>query len=143
MRWWTRKGCYWKPSCSRRACRSGPAASVPEWAGGETLLARAKARASCGRLSKVWADGGFDGTPFRDRTRETCGWELEVVPKPPGRKGFAVLPRRWVVERTFAWLGRSRRLSKDYEQRPDSGEAYVRLAMTQLMLRRLRPEPTD
>ena len=118
-------------------------ASVQERAGGETLLGRAKARPSCGRLSKVWADGGFDGKPFHDWVRERCGWELEVVAKPADRKGFAVLPRRWVVERTFAWLGRSRRLSKDYEQRPESGETYVRLAMTQLMLRRLRPEHTD
>ncbi len=118
-------------------------ASVQERAGGETLLARAKARPSCERLAKVWADGGYDGEPFRDWVKEACGWELEVVAKPPGRKGFAVLPRRWVVERSFGWLGRSRRLSKDYEATPASEEAFVRLAMAQLMLRRLRPESTD
>jgi putative transposase len=119
------------------------AASVQERAGGETLLARAKARPSCGRLARVWADGGYDGEPFRGWVKETCGWELEVVAKPPDRKGFAVLPRRWVVERSFGRLGRSRRLSKDYEQAPASEEAFVRLAMTRLMLRRLRPGSTD
>jgi transposase len=98
------------------------AASVQERAGGETLLARAKARPSCGRLARVWADGGYDGEPFR---------------------GFVLLPRRWVVERSFGRLGRSRRLSKDYEQTPASEEAFVRLAMTRLMLRRLRPGSTD
>ncbi len=118
-------------------------ASVQERAGGEALLARAKARPSCGRLAKVWADGGYDGEPFRGWVREHCGWELEVVVKPANQKGFAVLPRRWVVERSFGWLGRSRRLSKDYEETPASEEAFVRLAMIQLMLRRLRPEPTD
>ena len=114
-------------------------ASVPERAGGETLLAKAKTRAGCGRLVKVFADGGFDGAPFREWVRERCGWDLEVVAKPADQKGFAVLPRRWVVERTFGWLGRSRRLSKDYEGTAVSEEAFVRLAMTQLMLRRLRP----
>ena len=91
---------------------------MQERAGGEALLTRAEARPSCGRLSNVWADGGYDGERFRDWVREHCGWELEVVSKPPGRKGFAVLPRRWVVERSFGWLGRSRRLSKDYEETP-------------------------
>ncbi len=118
-------------------------ASVQERAGGQTLLARAKPRPSRGRLSKVWADGGFDGEPFRDWTRENCGWELEVVAKPPEQKGFAVLRRRRVVERTFTWLGRSRRLSKDDEERPDSGEADVGLAVTQLRRGRLRPETPD
>ena len=114
-------------------------ASVQERAGGEALLTRAKARPSCAGLKKVWADGGYDGEPFRDWVKENCGWELDVVAKPAGRKGFAALPRRWVVERSFGWLGRSRRLSKDYEQTSASEEAYVRLAMTQLLLRRLRP----
>ena len=57
----------------------------------------------------------------------------------PGQPSFVRLPRRWVIERTFAWLGRSRRLSKDYEQNPRSSEAHLRLAMTHLMLRRLHP----
>ncbi len=118
-------------------------ASARERAGGEALLTRAKARPCCGRPAKVRADGGYTGEPFRGSVKETCGWESEVVVEPANRKGFAVLPRRRVVERSFGRLGRSRRLSKDYEQMPASEEAFVRLAMTQLMLRRLRPEPTD
>ena len=59
--------------------------------------------------------------------------------RPAGAKGFQVLPRRWVVERTFAWLGRSRRLSKDYEALPATHEAWVRIAMIHLMLKRLAP----
>jgi putative transposase len=71
------------------------------------------------------------------------GREPEVAAKPPGRKGFAVTPRRWGGERTFGRLGRSRRLSKDHEQTPESEEAFARLATAQLMLRRLRPQSTD
>ena len=59
--------------------------------------------------------------------------------RPPDQKGFAVPPRRWVVERTFAWLGRSRRLSKDYEGLPETHEAWVTNAMIHLMLKRLAP----
>jgi len=62
---------------------------------------------------------------------------IEVVRRAEGQKGFAVQPRRWVVERTFAWLGRSRRLAKDYERRLQSAEAFIKLAMIHLMLRRL------
>jgi len=66
-------------------------------------------------------------------------WVLQIVKRPDSQKGFAVLPRRWVVERTFAWLGRSRRLSKDYEELEKTSEAMVHISMIQLMLRRLAP----
>ena len=66
------------------------------------------------------------------------GWRLEIVKRPRGSQTFAVLPRRWVVERTFGWLGRSRRF-KDYEFVPASAEAWIHLAMIQLMLKRLQP----
>ncbi len=65
------------------------------------------------------------------------GWVLEAVKRPEGTKGFQLLPRRWVVERTFAWLGRYRRLSKDYETLPQTSEAWIYLAMINLMLGRL------
>src|SRR5215831_17574218 len=71
----------------------------------------------------------FDGAPFR----------RVVVSRPEGSEGFVKLPQRWVVERTFAWLNRSRRLSKDYERRLESSEAMVQVSMIHLMLRRLRP----
>lgn len=67
-------------------------------------------------------------------------WKLEIVSRPKGQKGFSVLPKRWIVERTFAWLGKNRRLSKDYEQLPETSEAWIYLAMIRLMLRTLAPE---
>ena len=90
------------------------------------------------RLVKIWADAIYRGTLVQ-WAREH-GWDLEVVERPPGQKGFVTLPRRWVVERTFAWLGLCRRLSKDYEVLPESSEAWVKLAMIGLMLRRLTDE---
>jgi putative transposase len=64
-------------------------------------------------------------------------WILEVVQADPGRKGFVVQRKRWIVERTFGWLNRSRRLSKDYEQSVESSRAFVQIAMIHLMVRRL------
>ena len=69
------------------------------------------------------------------------GWRLEVVPRPVQQHTFQVLPRRWVVERTLAWLGRQRKLSKDYEVLPETTETWVYTAMTGLMLRRLARAP--
>ena len=101
------------------------------------------------RMSKVWTDHAFRG--LKKWMRTTLGWELEVVQHPwagrvwvvgdhelPSRpKGFVVLHCRWVVERTFAWLIRNRRLSKDYEYLAETEEASVYAAMVRLMLRRL------
>ena len=71
--------------------------------------------------------------------REEAGYAVEVVSRPAGAKGFVLLHRRWVVERAFAWMGRCRRLSKDYEYYTRSSEAQVQIGSIQLMLRRLRP----
>ncbi len=99
------------------------------------------------RLGLVWADQGYTGA-LADWLRETRGWRVEVVRHParqrwrygyedkPART-FRVLPRRWVVERTFAWLGQSRRLSRDYERLPATSETVIYGAMSRLMLRRL------
>ena len=70
---------------------------------------------------------------------DTGGWLLTVVKRKPDSHHFEVLPRRWVVERTLAWLSRCRRLSKDYEERTESSEAWVHIAMVNLMLKRLHP----
>ena len=88
------------------------------------------------RLRRIWADGAYAGKliPW---VRKVCGWDLELVRRPPDQDTFEVLPHRWVVERTFAWLGRYRRLSKDYEELPQTTEAWIYVAMTGLMLRRL------
>jgi putative transposase len=100
-------------------------------------------------LRRLWVDAGYTGR-LLDWVRETLGLEVEVVKRPrPGTTvadtadpasrptPFPILPRRWVVERTFGWLGRNRRLSKDYEQLSATEEAWVYLAMSRLMLRRL------
>lgn len=87
-------------------------------------------------LKLIWADGGYSGQ-LVDWVSEHTGWALEIVRRPRDRREFAVLPRRWVVERTLAWLGRCRRLSKDYEALVSSSEAWIRIAMIHLMLRRL------
>ena len=88
------------------------------------------------RLEVIWADGAYAGE-LEEWVPENFGWRLEIMKKPPDQKGFVVIKRRWVVERTFAWLGRCRRLSKDYEQNPRSSEAWIYLAMIGLMVRRL------
>lgn len=88
------------------------------------------------RLEHIWADGGYRGQLIQ-WAEETGNWRLEIVEKPPGQKGFSVLPRRWVVERTFAWIGRYRRLAKDYDFLPHTSETFIYLAMTHIMLKRL------
>ncbi len=103
------------------------------------------------RLAHLWVDAGYQGSCVA-WIEETLGWTVEVVRKPrrwvwlpagveppPMPTGFQVLPRRWVVERTFGWLGRNRRLSKDYELLPSTAEAWIYLAMSHLMVRRLAP----
>jgi len=89
------------------------------------------------RIAAGWVDAGFAAGVAA--VRERFGWELAVVAKPPGQRGFVVQPRRWVVERTFAWLTDCRRLTKDYEVYAETSEAFTYLAMIHLMLRRLAP----
>jgi putative transposase len=95
-----------------------------------------KAAVSFPAISLVWADGGYAGQLI-EWLRCWCGWVLEIVHKLEGQVGFQVLPRRWVVERTFAWLGHPRRLSKDYEELVENSEAMIQIAMIRLMLQRL------
>lgn len=89
------------------------------------------------RLERLWADAGYFSANLIAWAKHTLGLALTVVERPTGQTGFAPLPRRWVVERTFAWFGRYRRLSKDYEQNVASSEAFLYLAMIHLMLHRL------
>jgi putative transposase len=93
-------------------------------------------------LRKVWADQGYTGD-LAAWLRQQYGMDLEIVVKAADQVGFTVLPRRWVVERSIAWYGRSRRLSKDYEQLPEYSESWVYLASIQFLLRRLRPDPAQ
>jgi putative transposase len=137
-------------------------ARVPDQDGIRLLLERVQGR--CGRLSHLWLDAGYQGRG-RKWVEEVMGVSVEVVRKPPKPvsekvaeiwvrewakegekadwqklmppKGFQVLPRRWVVERTFAWISHNRRMAKDYERLCATGEAFVYAAMTRLMVRRL------
>jgi putative transposase len=112
------------------------AANIRESEGAKLVLRRA-----CGafpRLRHIWVDQGYKAHLLA-WAQAIGGWVVEIVARPKEQKGFAVLPRRWVVERTFAWVGRCRRLSKDYEALPATHEAWVYLAMIHLMLKRLAP----
>jgi putative transposase len=97
-------------------------------------------RASYPRLAKVWTDRKYHNYALRDwLAKERPGIDLEIRLRPEGAKGFVPLPKRWVVERTFAWFGRSRRLSKDYERTTTSSAAMVRISCVHGMLRKLAP----
>lgn len=111
-------------------------ANVPERAGAKLLLQRALAD-HFERLVLIWADGGYEGQAFAEWVLEHCGWLLEIVKRNDEATGFVVLPRRWVVERTFGWLYRFRRLSKDYEVLVETSEAWIYAAMVRIMLQRL------
>ncbi|MCC6192115.1 MAG: transposase [Anaerolineales bacterium] len=87
------------------------------------------------RLKLIWADGGYEDIVAW--VKQHCGWLLEIVRRPEGAKGFVVLPRRWVVERSIAWLTRNRRLSKDYERRTASSEAFIYFASIRQLTKRL------
>jgi putative transposase len=90
------------------------------------------------RLKLIWADGAYAGALVQ-WTRKQLKRKLEIVKRNGDAKGFAVIPKRWIVERTFGWLGRYRRLAKDYEQRTDNSEAMIYIAMINLMTKRLAP----
>ena len=97
------------------------------------------------RLQVVWADSKYHNHELHRliEKRYPTGWRLEIVSRPKGVAGFVLLPKRWVVERTFAWLGRARRLSKDYERRLDSSESTIRIRGIQQLLNRLQPKQTN
>lgn len=110
------------------------AANIQDRDGAKLVLEKAKGRFP--RLRLIWADGGYAGKLI-DWVQSACHWVLEIVKRSDDVKGFQVLPRRWVVERTLGWLGRYRRLSKDYEGLPETSEAMIYAAMIHLTARRL------
>ena len=93
-------------------------------------------------IKKIWADCGYRGADFIQWVKDQFDGVLEIVKREENVEGFHLLPRRWVVERTFAWLSRFRRLSKDYERKPTSSAAHVYVASIRLMLRRIMKERT-
>lgn len=109
-------------------------ASIQDRDGAKLVFARM--RHAFPRLQLIWADGGYSGKLI-EWVREFAGWLLLIVKRPDEAKGFVLLKRRWVVERTFGWLGRSRRMSKDYEKLTASSESMIHLVMISLMTKRL------
>lgn len=101
-----------------------------------TILILARWNGACKKLRRIWVDGTYRGTVLA-----TLALSLRLALTPvvhaPGTKGFVLLARRWVVERTFAWLSRSRHLSRDDERFPETSKTWVYISMTRLMLRRL------
>ena len=116
-------------------------ASVPERQGAEEIFWRLFGHPVCGSLEKVWADGGFAGREWQERMQQQFGWEIEIVKRSNDVQGFEVLPKRWVVERSFGWMNWYRRLSKDYEGHSRLSRAWLLWAMTDKMLRTLHPRP--
>ncbi len=115
------------------------AADIQDRDGAKLVLSKLLGRFP--RLKLIWADGAYAGH-LVDWAHGLGGWLIEVVKRAKHSHSFEVLPRRWVVERTLGWLGRNRRLSKDYEGLAESSEAWIHLAMIHLMLKRLRPTRT-
>ena len=89
------------------------------------------------RLKKIWADGAYGGKQLARWCEEQGGWELRIVERDKEAKGFEVLTKRWIVERTFSWLRRDRRLVKDYERNVQTSETLIGVAMIRIVLRRL------
>lgn len=114
------------------------AANEPERAGAKQALRQLmKMKQQVSRLYLVWADGGYSGQPFLQWAMDTFRLIVEVVLRPEQTKGFVLVKKRWVVERTFGWWNWYRRLSKDYERLPETAETMIYIAMIRLMLRRL------
>jgi len=110
-------------------------ADVQDRVGRRSLLAGLKPFVP--RLKKIWVDGAYTGEKLASWLEEQGGWELEIVERDREARGFEVLSKRWIVERTFSWLIWNRRLSKDYERMVQSSETFIKVAMIRLMLRRL------
>jgi putative transposase len=114
------------------------AASADDGAVAPQLFARLEGQ-PVGKVRRVFADHKYHNDALYEWAEENAPWKLVIVRRPEGKKGWVELPLRWTVERTFAWLGKCRRLSKDREKSVLSSEAFVKLAMIHLMLNRLQP----
>lgn len=109
-------------------------ASVQDAEGAKLALGKFRKQVKFPKI--LWADSAYRAVIGWAWVQWT--WTIEVVSGKPDQKGFVVQPKRWIVERTFGWLNRSRRLSKDYERTTESAQAFVQIAMINLMVRRLR-----
>jgi transposase len=110
------------------------AADIQDRDGTHDLLRGARRRFPF--IEKIFADGGYQGPKMAKTVANTGCWKIEIVKRSDLRR-FVVLPKRWIVERTFAWISRNRRLMRDFERYTITVAAFVRLAMIRIMLRRL------
>lgn len=114
------------------------AANVSDPQGAKLLFARLQQGSQrITRLLLLWVDGTYGGKDLMKWTMDTYGWILETIKRSDSAKGFVLLPKRWVVERTWGWLNWCRRLSKDYEVLPETSETWIYIAMIRIMVRRL------
>ena len=114
------------------------AANISDQQGARLLFERLAAMPEqIARLILIWVDGTYEGVGFMKWVMDVYGWILETIKRSDKTKGFVLLPKRWVVERTWGWLNWSRRLSKDYEVLPETSEAFIYVAMIHLLLKRL------
>jgi putative transposase len=112
-------------------------ANIREYDGAVPVLgALGRLKARCRRRQVIFADGACGGNNVPEGVKDAFGWVLQTVPRPVTVKGFVVLPKRWIAERTFAWLGRYRRNSKDCERNTKSSEAMLSITRTHVVLRR-------
>src|SRR3954469_9730754 len=118
------------------------AAHVDDGAAAAELFGRLEGQ-PVGKVRRMFADGKYHNFALYEWVQGNAPWELVIVRRPEGERGWVDLPLRWTVERAFAWLGQCRRLSKDREKSVRSSEAFVKLAMIHLMLNRLEPKETD
>ena len=115
-------------------------AGVQDKVGARLVLATAKLQHGWPRMARVWVDAGYESGYLAGLAWALFRWAWDVVRRT--RAGFHALPRRWVVERTFGWLMNYRRLARHYEYHDETGVAFIHVAMTHLMVRRLRPAGT-
>ena len=118
------------------------AASVDDATAAQSLFARLDGQ-PMSKVVRMYADSKYHNFKLYEWVDANADWELSIVRRPEGSEGWVRLPIRWTVERTFAWLGRCRRLIKDHEKSTLSSESYIKLAMIQLMTHRLRPSETE
>jgi putative transposase len=113
------------------------AANVDDAKGAKAVLTQLAAQ-DFPRLALLWADNKYHNYDLEEWLTENIRFTIEVVSRPKGRRGFVLLPKRWVVERSLAWLGRFRRNSKDYERLTESSVVMIQISMIQLMVHRLK-----
>lgn len=130
-------------TCGFLLCTLSLPANIGERAGAKLLFEHAQTLPCCQNLRCIFADEGFGGVDFRACVKEQWGWDLKIVEKPEGQKGFAVVPRRWLIEQNFGCSGRQRRLHRDYERNPNHSQIIFVLANAQRQLAYLHPKPSN